>query len=237
MLEVRNVVGGYGEIQILHGVNLTVHRGEVVGLLGANGVGKTTLLRVISGLIRPGGGQVLYQGQDLVGISPARLLRMGIAHVPQGRHIFSDMTVKENLLVALDRVRDRVNAGERLEYALNLFPRLRERYHQLGGTLSGGEQQMLAIARALAPKPDLLMLDEPSMGLAPVIVESVFKTIRQIAEDGTTILLVEQNATAALHVVDRVYVMETGTIVHQSERLDDSELQRIKEVYLGLSDS
>ncbi|HHY67150.1 MAG TPA: ABC transporter ATP-binding protein, partial [Alicyclobacillus sp.] len=186
---------------------------------------------------RPGGGQVLYQGQDLVGISPARLLRMGIAHVPQGRHIFSDMTVKENLLVALDRVRDRVNAGERLEYALNLFPRLRERYHQLGGTLSGGEQQMLAIARALAPKPDLLMLDEPSMGLAPVIVESVFKTIRQIAEDGTTILLVEQNATAALHVVDRVYVMETGTIVHQSERLDDSELQRIKEVYLGLSDS
>lgn len=236
MLEVHDLYGGYGEIEILHGVDLTVRRGEVVGLLGANGVGKTTLLRMISGLLRPRKGRIIYQGKDLVGVPPFRLLRAGIAHVPQGRHIFSEMTVRENLLIGLDRVKDRVNVEERLEYGLNLFPRLRERFHQLGGTLSGGEQQMLAIARALVTKPDLLILDEPSMGLAPVVVEGVFETIRRIAEDGTTILLVEQNATAALRVVNRVYVMETGKIVYEAEHVNEDELQHIKRVYLGLTE-
>jgi branched-chain amino acid transport system ATP-binding protein len=234
MLEIQGLQSGYGDIPVLQGVDLTVNEGEIVGLLGANGVGKTTLLKTISGLVKARGGTISYLGKNLLQIPPAKLLGLGIAHVPQGRHIFSKMTVMENLQIGLDSVRHRVHAADRLEYVMHLFPRLKERLGQLGGTLSGGEQQMLAIARALVTQPKLLMLDEPSMGLAPIVVQGVFQAIRQIAGDGTTILLVEQNAIAALDVVDRLYVMDRGTIVYKSAQINDHELEKIKEVYLGI---
>ncbi|WP_206808596.1 ABC transporter ATP-binding protein [Paradesulfitobacterium ferrireducens] len=233
MLEIEDLKSGYGEIMVLQGLNLVVNQGEIVGLLGANGVGKTTLLNTISGLIKSRGGTVSYLGQNLLRIAPTKLLSLGIAHVRQGRHIFAKMTVLENLQVALDSVRHRVNPQERIEYGLQLFPKLKERLHQQGGTLSGGEQQMLAIARALVTQPKLLMLDEPSMGLAPIVVQGVFTAIRQIAQDGTTILLVEQNAVAASDLVDRLYVMDMGKIVYETAQVNEQELEKIKDVYLG----
>jgi branched-chain amino acid transport system ATP-binding protein len=234
MLEIEGLKSGYGDITVLQGIDLIVNQGEIIGLLGANGVGKTTLLKTISGLVKSRGGTISYEGQNLLSIPPAKLLGMGIAHVPQGRHIFSKMTVLENLQIGLDSVRNRINSKERLEYGLQLFPKLKERLGQLGGTLSGGEQQMLAIARALVTGPKLLMLDEPSMGLAPLIVKGVFEAIQQIAQDGTTILLVEQNAVAALHIVNRLYVMDMGKIVYSSAKIDDQEFEKVKEVYLGI---
>lgn len=233
MLEIEGLKSGYGDITVLQGIDLTVRQGEIVGLLGANGVGKTTLLKTISGLVKAREGSISYLGENLLRIPPAKLLGMGIAHVPQGRHIFSKMTVSENLQVGMDSVRKRVNPKERLEYVMHLFPRLEERLGQLGGTLSGGEQQMLAIARALVTQPQLLILDEPSMGLAPLVVRGVFEAIRQIAQDGTTILLVEQNAVAALDLVTRLYVMDTGRIVYQSDQINKDELENVKQVYLG----
>lgn len=234
MLEIRGLESGYGDIRVLQGIDLTVNQGEIVGLLGANGVGKTTLLKTISGLVKSRAGSVSYLGENLLRIPPAKLLGRGIAHVRQGRHIFSQMTVLENLQIGLDSVSKRVDANERLEYVFQLFPKLKERLGQLGGTLSGGEQQMLAIARALVTQPKLLMLDEPSMGLAPLVVKNVFETIRQIAQDGTTILLVEQNVVAARSLVQRLYVMDMGKIVYHSAQIDESELEKIKEVYLGM---
>jgi branched-chain amino acid transport system ATP-binding protein len=186
-------------------------------------------------LLKPKSGTITYQGENLLRISPSKLLNMGIAHVPQGRHIFSKMTVAENLQIGLDNVKNRVNPKERLEYAFHLFPKLKERLNQQGATLSGGEQQMLAVSRALVTKPNLLLLDEPSMGLAPIIVNSMFEAIRKIAEDGTTILLVEQNAVAALDLVNRIYVMDMGKIVYASSKINQDELEKIKEVYLGIA--
>ena len=235
MLEIQGLVSGYGDITVLKGVDFFVKQGEIVGLLGANGVGKTTLLKTISGLIKAREGTIFYLGQNLVRVPAAKLLNMGIAHVRQGRHIFAKMTVLENLQVALDSVGHRVNPKERLEYGLELFPKLRGRLSQLGGTLSGGEQQMLAIARALVTQPKLLMLDEPSMGLAPIVVAGVFEAIRKIGQDGTTILLVEQNVVAARDIVNRLYVMDMGKIVYNSAQINEQEFERIKEVYLGIS--
>lgn len=234
MLEIQRLVSGYGDITVLQGVDLNVNEGEIVGLLGANGVGKTTLLKTISGLVKARGGTISYLGKNLLQIPPDKLLGPGIAHVPQGRHIFSKMTVSENLQIGLDSVRNRVNAAQQLEYVMQLFPRLKERLAQQGGTLSGGEQQMLAVARALVTQPKLLILDEPSMGLAPIVVQGMFEAIRQIASDGTTIFLVEQNAMAALDVVDRLYVMDRGAIVYKSNQINEQELEKIKEVYLGI---
>lgn len=234
MLEIQRLVSGYGDITVLQGVDLNINEGEIVGLLGANGVGKTTLLKTISGLVKARGGTISYWGKNLLQIPPDKLLGLGIAHVPQGRHIFSKMTVSENLQIGLDSVRNRVNATQQLEYVMQLFPRLKERLAQQGGTLSGGEQQMLAVARALVTQPKLLILDEPSMGLAPIIVQGMFEAIRQIASDGTTIFLVEQNAMAALDVVDRLYVMDRGAIVYKSNQINEQELEKIKEVYLGI---
>ncbi|SFE42420.1 amino acid/amide ABC transporter ATP-binding protein 2, HAAT family [Bacillus sp. OV194] len=233
MLEIQGLRSGYGDITVLQGVSLNVNSGEIVGILGANGVGKTTLLKTISNLIKTRAGTINYQGKNLTQVPPSKLLNLGIAHVPQGRNIFSKMTVAENLYVGLDNVKKRVNSQEQLDYALELFPKLKERWNQLGGTLSGGEQQMLAIARALVTKPTLLILDEPSMGLAPIIVRSVFNAVKKIAQDGTTILLVEQNAVAALNVIDRLYVMDMGRMVYESQEMNDNELEKIKEVYLG----
>ncbi|WP_062234740.1 ABC transporter ATP-binding protein [Fictibacillus sp. FJAT-27399] len=233
MLEIQGLRSGYGDITVLQGVSLNVNSGEIVGILGANGVGKTTLLKTISNLIKTRAGTINYQGKNLTQVPPSKLLNLGIAHVPQGRNIFSKMTVAENLYVGLDNVKKRVNPQEQLDYALELFPKLKERWNQLGGTLSGGEQQMLAIARALVTKPTLLILDEPSMGLAPIIVRSVFNAVKKIAQDGTTILLVEQNAVAALNVIDRLYVMDMGRMVYESQEMNDNELEKIKEVYLG----
>lgn len=234
MLEIQGLKSGYGDIAVLQGVDLTVNEGEIVGLLGANGVGKTTLLKTISGLVKAKGGTISYLGKNLLQIAPDKLLGLGIAHVPQGRHIFSKMTVSENLQIGLDRVRKRVQAARQLEYVMHLFPRLKERLGQQGGTLSGGEQQMLAVARALVTQPKLLILDEPSMGLAPLVVQEMFQAIRQIASDGTTTFLVEQNAMAALDVVDRLYVMDRGAIVYKSNQINEHELEKIKEVYLGI---
>ncbi|WP_445492017.1 ABC transporter ATP-binding protein [Niallia sp. 03133] len=235
MLEINALKSGYGDITVLQGVNLSINEGEIVGLLGTNGAGKTTLLKTISGLIKAKEGTVTYLGENLLKIHPSKLLSMGIAHVPQGRHIFSKMTVSENLQIGLDGVKKRVEAKERLEYVVNLFPRLEERMNQFGGTLSGGEQQMLAVARALVTKPKLLILDEPSMGLAPIVTQKMFESIKQIAKDGTTIFLVEQNAVAALNIINRLYIMERGEIVYQSQQIDEKELDNVKEVYLGIS--
>lgn len=234
MLEIQGLRSGYGDITVLQGVDLTINEGEIVGLLGANGVGKTTLLKTISGLVKAKGGTISYLGKNLLQIAPDKLLGLGIAHVPQGRHIFSKMSVSENLQIGLDGVKNRVDAAKQLEYAMHLFPRLKERLGQQGGTLSGGEQQMLAVARALVTQPKLLILDEPSMGLAPLVVQEMFQAIRQIASDGTTTFLVEQNAMAALDVVDRLYVMDRGAIVYKSNQIDERELEKIKEVYLGI---
>lgn len=235
MLEIKDLKSGYGDITVLQGITLSINTGEIVGLLGANGAGKTTLLKTISGLIKAKEGEISYMGENLLKVPPAKQLGTGIAHVPQGRHIFSSMTVAENLQVGLDAVKKRVNAKERMEYVLHLFPKLEERLGQLGGTLSGGEQQMLAVGRALITQPKLLMLDEPSMGLAPIVVRDMFEAIRQIAKDGTTIFLVEQNAVVALDIIDRLYIMETGNIVYQSEQMNEHELEKVKEVYLGIS--
>lgn len=235
MLEIKNLKSGYGDITVLQGINLNINDGEIVGLLGTNGAGKTTLLKTISGLIKAREGSITYLGENLLKIHPSKLLGMGIAHVPQGRHIFSKMTVSENLQVGLDSVRKRVHAKERIEHVLDLFPKLKERLTQLGGTLSGGEQQMLAVARALVTKPKLLILDEPSMGLAPIVTQKMFESIKQIAQEGTNIFLVEQNAVAALDIINHLYIMERGEIVYQSQEIDENELTKVKEIYLGIA--
>ncbi|MFT8872048.1 MAG: ABC transporter ATP-binding protein [Sporolactobacillus sp.] len=234
MLEIKALESGYGDILVLHQLNMHVDQGEIVGVLGANGVGKTTLLKTISGLIKTRNGSITYRGKAIQNIAPYKELRMGIAHVPQGRQIFAKMTVLENLKLSLDNAGKAIDIKKQLERVLDLFPELSSRLEQLGGTLSGGEQQMLAIARALIAAPDLILLDEPSMGLAPLVVSKVFETIKSIASHGTTILLVEQNAVAALEIVKRLYVMDMGQVVYESTKIDKQELEKIKSVYLGL---
>ena len=232
MLSVDALEVAYGEIRALKGVALEVGRGEIVALLGNNGAGKTTTLKTISGLLRPTRGAVMLDGEPLVGVPPHDIVSKGIAHVPEGRRIFNRLTVRENLVMGAYLRRDAGIAGD-LDRVFALFPRLKERAVQVAGTLSGGEQQMLAIGRALMLNPRLLLLDEPSMGLAPVLVEQIFDTIADINRQGTTILLVEQNAAMALSIAHRGYVLETGTIALTGTAAELSDNAEVRRAYLG----
>ena len=235
MLEVKDVHTYYGNIQALKGVSLRVNEGEVVTLIGSNGAGKTTTLRTIQGLLRPRQGSLLFEGSSLESLSTQAIVRLGISQSPEGRLIFPRMTVLENLEMGAFSRRDSLGIKSDKERALNLFPRLRERINQKGGTLSGGEQQMLAIARALMARPRLLLLDEPSMGLAPMLVTQIFSIIRDINAQGTTILLVEQNARMALTVAHRGYVLQTGQVVVQGSATDLQSNEMVRKAYLGES--
>lgn len=233
MLEVKDIHTYYGNIHALKGVSLQVNEGEVVTLIGSNGAGKTTTLRAIQGLLRPRDGKILFEGGSLTSLSTEAIVRLGISQSPEGRLIFPRMTVLENLEMGAFSRRDSLAIKSDLERSLHLFPRLRERINQKGGTLSGGEQQMLAIARALMARPRLLLLDEPSMGLAPMLVTQIFSIIRDINEQGTTILLVEQNARLALTVAHRGYVLQTGQIVIAGTAKDLQANETVRKAYLG----
>jgi len=237
MLKVRNLEAGYGPLKVLTQVSLHVAAGEIVTLIGANGAGKSTLLRALAGLLEPRGGEVLFDGKPIRGLPAERAVGLGIALVPEGRQVFAAMTVRENLqlggYVAARRGRGRDATARAFAEVFELFPVLQERSEQLAGTLSGGEQQMLAMARALMTDPRLLMMDEPSMGLAPLVVRDIFAAVSRLREEGRTVLLVEQNARAALRIADRGYVIETGRLVLEGEAgflLSDREVQR---AYLG----
>ncbi len=236
MLQIRNLHIKYGSVAVVKNISLHVQTGEIVCLIGANGAGKTTLLSAISGLITPAKGEILFEGVNVAGLAPFELVRLGISQSPEGRQIFSAMTVMENLHLGAylrQSKEERADVAADLDWILRLFPRLKERMTQIAGTLSGGEQQMLAIARALMARPKLLLLDEPSLGLAPLLVESIFKTVLELNAKGLTILLVEQNATKALEIAHRGYVLETGRVTLQgsaNELRQDSEVQR---AYLG----
>ena len=235
MLEIENVHTYYGQIHALKGVSLTVDKGEIVTLIGANGAGKSTLLKTTSGLLRPRQGSVHLDGEDLSHYPPHEIVVKGVVQVPEGRRVFGRLTVTENLEMGAFACTDQKLIKENLERVFNLFPRLKERYKQVAGTLSGGEQQMLATGRALMANPRILLMDEPSMGLAPVLVDSIFETIRQLHEDGTTILLVEQNARMALQVASRGYVLQSGAVVlnDTAENLRQNEM--VRKAYLGES--
>ncbi len=234
MLEVNNIHSYYGNIHALKGVSITVEENEIVTLIGGNGAGKTTTLRTISGLIHPRAGDVFFEGEEISETPAHELVFRGITMVPEGRGIFARLTVFENLDMGAYSQPDRSTFDDDLERVFQLFPRLKERRTQVAGTLSGGEQQMLATARALMANPRLLLMDEPSMGLAPILVESVFETIMEINKSGTTILLVEQNATVALAIADRGYVLQTGEIVlkDSAEKLRQNEM--VQKAYLGI---
>ena len=234
MLAVEGLVVSYGAIEALHGVSLEVRAGEIVTLIGANGAGKTTLLKTLSGLLTPRAGRALFEGKDLARLPPHEIVRLGLAHVPEGRRIFTNLTVRENLEMGAYTLRSKSEIAARLEHVLRLFPRLSERIGQPGGTLSGGEQQMLAIGRAMMLRPRLLLLDEPSLGLAPLLVQEIFREIARInREDGTTILLVEQNANLALSLAVRGYVLETGGVVLTDSAAALLENPQVKAAYLG----
>jgi branched-chain amino acid transport system ATP-binding protein len=236
MLEIENIDVHYGGIHALKGVSLKVEKGEVVTLIGANGAGKTTTLRAISGLVKPTAGTVKFGGEVITGAAPHTIVQRGLVHAPEGRGIFANMSVDENLQIGAFLRQDKPGIAKDREHALSLFPRLRERLQQNAGTLSGGEQQMLAIARALMSRPKLLLLDEPSLGLAPQIVALIFKIVKTIAADGTTILLVEQNAHMALGVANRAYVLEVGEIVLDGPAKDLAKDDKIRKAYLGIHD-
>ncbi|MEG3957026.1 ABC transporter ATP-binding protein [Microcoleus sp. herbarium2] len=235
MLEIKDIHTYYGNIHALKGVSLTVSQGEVVTLIGSNGAGKTTTLRTIQGLLRPRQGTVLFEGKPLEALSTEAIVRLGVSQSPEGRLIFPRMTVQENLEMGAYLRNDTLGIKSDMEKALNLFPRLRERISQKGGTLSGGEQQMLAIARALMSRPRLLLLDEPSMGLAPMLVSQIFAIVRDINAEGTTILLVEQNARMALSVAHRGYVIQTGQVVVAGTASDLQSNETVRKAYLGES--
>jgi branched-chain amino acid transport system ATP-binding protein len=234
MLALESIDVFYGPVQALHGVSLEVREGEIVTLVGSNGAGKSTTLRTVSGLVSPRSGRVLLGGAPIQGQRADRVVARGVAHAPEGRRIFTRLTVRENLEMGAYLVRDRKAAAETLARVFALFPRLEERRDQAGGTLSGGEQQMLAIGRALMSRPRLLLLDEPSLGIAPILVQEIFREIARInREDGTAILLVEQNAHAALQVAHRAYVLETGRIVLEGPAATVRRDPQVKEAYLG----
>ena len=233
MLALENVSVSYGAIEALTDINLHVEQGEVVTLIGANGAGKTTTLRTITGLLDPKDGRVVYEGKQISGVPAHKLVSMGIAMSPEGRGVFANLTVRENLEMGAFIRKDKKGISDDMERGFTLFPRLKEREQQKAGTLSGGEQQMLAMARALMSRPRLLLLDEPSLGLAPLVVHAIFEAIDEIKGEGTTILLVEQNANAALHHSDRAYVLETGRIVMQGVSKEIAQDPRVKEAYLG----
>jgi len=233
LLEVRDLHVAYGGIAALRGISFDVRPGEVVALLGSNGAGKTTTLRAISGLIRARAGEVTFDGRPIAGKRPHEIVAAGLGHSPEGRRVFAQMTVRENLELGAYTVADAKLKDERMQYALETFPRLRERLTQFAGTLSGGEQQMLAIARALMSGPKLLMLDEPSLGLAPLLVRTIFDVIAKIRERGTTVLLVEQNARQALAIADRGYVLETGELRFSGTGRELLDNPAVVEAYLG----
>nr|WP_179848043.1 ABC transporter ATP-binding protein [Actinomadura luteofluorescens] len=233
VLELTDLTVKYGAVTALNGLSLTVRKGETVALLGNNGAGKTTTLSAISGLVRPSGGDIRYQGRSVAGAPPSEIVARGLVHVPEGRRIFSTLTVHENLLLGGYLVRDGRGLARRIDRVYGLLPLLAERRGQEGGTLSGGEQQMLAIGRALVAGPELLMLDEPSMGLAPLVVAAVMEVIHDVAADGTAVLLVEQNARAALQIAQRGYVIENGRCTLERSAAELSVDPRVVEAYLG----
>ncbi len=234
LLSLENVHSYYGHIHALQGISLNVEEGEIVTLIGANGAGKSTTLRTISGLIHPKQGKVTLKGSDISHMDPHKIVEMGVGHVPEGRGIFPTLTVKENLEMGAFTVDDAAEVDRRMEYGFSLFPRLKDRIEQKGGTLSGGEQQMLAMARGLMLNPHILMLDEPSMGLSPILVESVFDTIKQMNARGTTILLVEQNALMALSIAKHGYVLQTGQIVLSDTAENLRSNAMVQKAYLGI---
>lgn len=233
MLELNNVNVHYGVIHALKNISLRVEKGEIVTLIGANGAGKTTTLRTISGLIKPTNGSITFKGQRIEGKNAPDIVRAGISHVPEGRRIFPDMTVRENLELGAFLRKDKDQIQKDMELVYSRFPILKNRSKQNAGTLSGGEQQMLAIGRALMSRPELLLMDEPSMGLAPLLVNEIFSIIKEINEQGTTILLVEQNANIALSIAHRAYVIETGSIVLEGSGKELANSEQIKKAYLG----
>ena len=233
LLELTNVDVHYGAIRALRGVSVRVGEGEIVTLIGANGAGKTTTLRAVSGMLKPSAGQIRYGGQEIGGLKPHKLVARGLCHAPEGRGIFPNLTILENLKLGAFLRRDTAEIAKDLEQGFTLFPRLRERAGQMAGTLSGGEQQMLAIARALMARPKLLLLDEPSLGLAPTVVETIFKIIQEINKAGVTILLVEQNAHLALGIANHGYVLETGSVVQTGTGAELLKSPEIRKAYLG----
>ena len=237
MLAISNLHAAYGKVEVLHGISLEVPKGKLVTLIGSNGAGKTTTMRAISGMLKPKSGQVLLDGKDITGADSHRIARAGLAHSPEGRRVFASMSVTDNLLLGafprFTRSRPKGDIKRDLEKALELFPRLKERQQQLAGTLSGGEQQMLAMARAIMLNPDVVLLDEPSMGLAPILVEEVFRIIARLKSEGVTMLLVEQFAAAALNVADYGYVLENGSISVHGPAADLKTDPKVIAAYLG----
>jgi branched-chain amino acid transport system ATP-binding protein len=234
LLEVEDLNVYYNAIHALQGISFNIEEGEIVTLIGANGAGKSTTLRTISGLLRPRKGTVKFKGQDITMVPAEQIVRLGISHVPEGRKIFAPLTVRENLQMGAFTRNDPVEIQESMERVFASFPRLKERINQLGGTLSGGEQQMLATGRGLMSKPSLLLLDEPSMGLSPILVEEIFRIIKEINAQGTSILLVEQNALMALSIANRAYVLETGRVVLPGSAKEVANNPQVKTAYLGI---
>lgn len=232
-LEIQDLCVSYGGIRALKGVSLSVDEGQIVTLIGANGAGKSTTLRAISGLQKVQSGSILYGGEELTSLPAKEIVRRGIIHVPEGRRVFPDMTVAENLKIGAFLRTDKAAIAQDMDYVYSLFPRLKERSWQLAGTLSGGEQQMLAVGRALMSRPKVLMMDEPSLGLAPLIVKDIFSIIRRVNQDGITVLLIEQNANAALRIADYGYVLETGTIALSGTGEELLKNESVREAYLG----
>lgn len=233
LLEVKDLVVNYGVIQALKGISFDVEEGEVIALIGANGAGKTTTLQTISGMLSPTSGSILLKGEDITKVPGHKIVTMGMAHVPEGRRVFAQLTVLENLKMGAYTRSDKKEIADTLEVVYESFPRLKERQNQLAGTLSGGEQQMLAMGRALMSKPSIVLMDEPSMGLSPILVEEIFNIIQSISKAGTTVLLVEQNAKKALAIANRAYVLETGNIVLSGDAKELMNDDSIKKAYLG----
>ena len=233
MLEVKNLEVYYGVIQAIKGISFEVNEGEVIALIGANGAGKTTTLHTVTGLLRAKSGHIIYDGQDITKVPPHKIVTMGMAHVPEGRRVFADMSVYENLLMGAYTRKDKNEIEESLANVYKRFPRLEERKNQMAGTLSGGEQQMLAMGRALMSKPKIILMDEPSMGLSPIFVNEIFDIIKEVSESGTTVLLVEQNAKKALSIADRAYVLETGRITLEGKASDLLHDESVQKAYLG----
>lgn len=233
MLEVKDLEVYYGVIQAIKGVSFEVNQGEVIALIGANGAGKTTILHTVTGLLTPKSGSVFFEGKDITKIPGHKIVSMGMAHVPEGRRVFSNLTVLQNLKLGAYTRKDKNEIEDTLQMVYGRFPRLEERKNQVAGTLSGGEQQMLAMGRALMSHPKIILMDEPSMGLSPIFVNEIFDIIKEVSESGTTVLLVEQNAKKALSIADRAYVLETGNIALEGKASDLLNNDSVKKAYLG----
>jgi branched-chain amino acid transport system ATP-binding protein len=233
MLEVKDLQVSYGMIQAIKGISFEVNQGEVIALIGANGAGKTTILHTVTGLLAPKAGSIMFEGQDITKVPAHKIVSMGMAHVPEGRRVFAQLSVYDNLKMGAYTRKDKNEIEESLEMVYKRFPRLEERKNQMAGTLSGGEQQMLAMGRALMSKPKIILMDEPSMGLSPIFVNEIFNIIQEVSASGTTVLLVEQNAKKALSIADRAYVLETGNIALEGDAKILMNDDSIKKAYLG----